>query len=367
MKDIFNNVYAGKTVLVTGDTGFKGSWLVIWLLHLGANVVGYALKPKNEKDNYTICNLEDKITHIDGDVRDYQRLLNVFSEYKPEIVFHLAAQSLVLYSYEDPLCTYSTNIMGVVNMFEVVRHTPSVKVAINVTSDKCYENHEWIYGYRETDPLGGKDPYSASKGAAEIVTSSYLHSFFHHNNTANVASVRAGNVIGGGDWAENRIFPDCMRALMSDKPIIIRNPGAVRPWQHVLEPLSGYLTLGSLLYTEGKRFSGAWNFGPVSKNMVSVKQLVEETINQWGSGKYILENKDCANAEAHFLYLDISKAVNLLKWYPVFGLRQTLKCTIDEYKVDNLSRKETFNQRTAHIEKYIEAKNRLEGDQNAKM
>ena len=353
MKTIFNNIYKGKTVLVTGDTGFKGSWLAIWLLNLSANVIGYAFKPKTEKDNYAICNLEDKITHIDGDIRDYQRLLNVFSEYKPEIVFHLAAQPLVLYSYEDPLCTYSTNIMGTVNMFEAVRNTPSVRVAINVTSDKCYENREWIYGYREIDPMGGKDPYSASKGASEIVTSSYLHSFFSQNNTANIASVRAGNVIGGGDWAENRIFPDCMRALMSDKPIIVRNPDAVRPWQHVLEPLCGYLTLGSLLYTDDKKFSAAWNFGPLSKNMVSVKHLVEVTIEQWGSGKYILENKNYNNVESSFLHLDISKAVNQLRWCPVFDLRQTLKFAIDEYKVDNLSCVEIFNQRTAHIEKYL--------------
>ena len=253
MSGIFNNIYKGKTVLVTGDTGFKGSWLVIWLLNLGADVVGYALNPKTEKDNYVICNLSDKITHIDGDIRDYQTVLKVFSKYEPEIVFHLAAQPLVLDSYKDPLYTYSTNVMGTVNFFEAVRHTPSVKVAINITSDKCYENREWVYGYREVDQVGGKDPYSASKGASEIITSSYLRSFFNQDNTAHIAPVRAGNVIGGGDWADHRIFPDCMRALLNDKPIVIRDPEAVRPWQHVLEPLSGYLSLGSLLYTEGKK------------------------------------------------------------------------------------------------------------------
>ena len=360
MSGIFNNIYKGKTVLVTGDTGFKGSWLVIWLLNLGADVIGYALNPKTEKDNYAICNLGDKITHIDGDIRNYQTLLKVFSKYEPEIVFHLAAQPLVLDSYKDPLYTYGTNVMGTVNFFEAVRHTPSVKVATNITSDKCYENREWIYGYREVDPMGGKDPYSASKGASEIITSSYLRSFFNQDNTAHIASVRAGNVIGGGDWADHRIFPDSMRALLNDKPVVIRNPEAVRPWQHVLEPLSGYLMLGSLLYTEGKKYSGAWNFGPLSKNMVSVRQLVEETIEQWGTGRYIVENETDNSLEASFLHLDISKAANILNWYPVLDFRQTIIFSIDEYKVDDLSSEKVFNQRIEHINKYIELRNNLD-------
>ncbi|MCK5608106.1 CDP-glucose 4,6-dehydratase [Candidatus Pacearchaeota archaeon] len=362
MDYIFKNIYRGKTVLVTGETGFKGSWLALWLLNLGANVIGYALKPKTKTDNYVICNLQDKITHIDGDIRDFQQLSEVFSKYKPEIIFHLAAQATVLDSYKDPISTYSTNIMGTVNLLEAVRLTPSVKVAINITSDKCYENHEWIYGYREIDPMGGKDPYSASKGASEIITSSYLRSFFNTDNTANIASVRAGNVIGGGDWADNRIFPDCMRALMSGKPIVVRNPDAVRPWQHVLEPLSGYLTLGSLLYTDGKKYSGAWNFGPLSENMISVKQVVEETIEQWGVGKYIIEYKKCNNDEAGLLNLDISKAVNKLRWYPVFDIKHTVKFAIEGYRINNLSGEEIFNQRTAHIEKYAEYRKKLEGD-----
>lgn len=373
MNTIFNNIYKkGKTVLITGDTGFKGSWLAIWLLTLGVNVIGYALPPKTKNDNYQICELYKKITHIDGDVRDYHSLLKVFSKYKPEIVFHLAAQAIVLDSYKEPLYTFQTNVMGTVNLLEAVRHTPSVKVAIIVTSDKCYENQEWIYGYREIDPLGGKDPYSASKGAAEIVTSSYLRSFFYQNNTANIASVRAGNVIGGGDWAAHRIFPDCMRALLNNKPIIVRNPESVRPWQHVLEPLSGYLTLGSLLYTDGKKYSGAWNFGPLSKSMVSVQQLVEETIKQWGKGKYIIKNKGNNTAhrspltahiasEAEFLHLDISKAVNKLKWYPVLDFKQTIKFAIEEYKVDGWSAKEIFEQRINHINNYIELRSKLNG------
>ncbi len=372
MNNIFNNIYKDKTVLVTGDTGFKGSWLSIWLLNLGANVIGYALSPKTKNDNYLICGLDKKITHMDGDVRDYKALLKVFSKYNPEIVFHLAAQALVLESYKNPLYTFQTNVMGTVNLLSAVRSTPSVKVVVNVTSDKCYENREWIYGYREIDPLGGKDPYSASKGASEIITSSYIRSFFYQENTANIASVRAGNVIGGGDWADNRIFPDCIRSLLNNKPIVIRNPESVRPWQHVLESLSGYLTVGSLLYTDEKKYSGAWNFGPLSKNMITVRQLVEETIRQWGNGKYIIENKiDNAahssqltahiTSEAGLLHLDISKAVNKLNWYPVLDFFQTIAFSIEEYKTANLSGKEIFGQRINHIDKYIELRNKING------
>ena len=361
MNTIFNNIYKGKTILVTGDTGFKGSWLAIWLLNLGANVIGYALEPNTKNDNYIICDLGNKITHINGDIRDYQTLLNVFSKYKPEIVFHLAAQTLVLDSYKDPYNTYSTNIMGTVNLFEAVRHTPSVKVAINVTSDKCYENREWVYGYREVDPMGGKDPYSASKGASEIITSSYMRSFFNQEDAANIASVRAGNVIGGGDWTDNRIFPDCMRALLNNKPIVIRNPEAVRPWQHVLEPLSGYLTIGSLLYTDGQKYSSAWNFGPLSKNLVSVKQLVKEAIKQWGSGNYIIEDGLDNNKEANILHLDVSKAVNKLDWHPVLNFKQTIEFSIDGYKINGLTKKEILNQRSCQIDKYIELRYEIYG------
>lgn len=352
MGPIFENVFRGLTVLVTGDTGFKGSWLATWLLNLGADVIGYSRPPKTAQDNFVLCGLNDKITHIDGDVRNYERVQTVLSEYQPTIVFHLAAQALVLPSYEEPLYTYGTNIIGTANVLEAVRHEPSVETVVNITSDKCYENKEWVHSYRETDPLGGKDPYSASKAASELITQSYTRSFFDSDDTAAVASARAGNVLGGGDWAENRIFPDCVRALTRDTAIIIRHPDAVRPWQHVLEPLSGYLTLAALLSTDGVKYSGAWNFGPLTKNMVTVKQLVEEVIKQWGQGRYAVVNSPDDNKEAGLLSLDISKAVNRLGWQPVLDLVQTVQFTIEEYKTQNLSAEERFDQRAEHIHRY---------------
>jgi len=359
MGPIFKNVFRGRTILVTGDTGFKGSWLATWLLNLGADVIGYSLPSKTAKDNFVLCRLSDKITHIDGDVRKYDRVQTVLSEYQPAIVFHLAAQALVLSSYDEPLDTYGTNVMGTANVLEAVRHEPSVEAVVNVTSDKCYENKEWVHGYRETDPLGGKDPYSASKAASDIITQSYTRSFFNNDGGAAIASARAGNVIGGGDWAENRIFPDCVRALIHDTAIIVRHPDAVRPWQHVLEPLSGYLTLAALLYTDGVKFSGAWNFGPSTKNMVTVKQLVEEIIKQWGQGCYVVADATDDQKEAGLLSLDISKAVNSLGWQPVLDLVQTVQFTVEEYKTRNLSAEDVFDQRAEHIYRYTRLRNAL--------
>ncbi len=350
---LFNNIYKNKTVLITGDTGFKGSWLAIWLREIGANVIGYALEPKTKRDNYIVCELEKKIIHLDGDVRDYHCLKSVFNKYNPDIVFHLAAQALILEGYHDPMETYSTNFMGTVNVLEAIRHTKSVKAAVIVTTDKCYENKEWVYGYRETDRLGGKDPYSASKAASEIAINSYLESFFKEDDTASIASVRAGNVIGGGDWAENRILPDCIRSLEEKKPINVRNPSAVRPWQHVLEPLSGYLKLGSLLYTNEKEFVGAWNFGPSSKNMVTVKELANEVVKQWGSGKITFSNNENQKLEAGLLHLDISKAVNKLKWKPKLNFKESVKYTVDEYKIEKFSVAQVYQQRIKHINSYV--------------
>jgi len=350
---MFESIYKGKTVLVTGDTGFKGSWLAIWLMELGANVIGYAFAPKSRKDNYVICGLDKRINHVNADIRDYQKLLRVFSKYKPSIAFHLAAQSLVIDSYKFPSRTYSTNVMGTVNFLEAVRNTPCVKVAITVTSDKCYENRGCVYFYRESDPLGGKDPYSSSKAASEIITSSYIHSFFSHEGSANIASVRAGNVIGGGDWADNRIFPDCMRALLGNKPIALRNPESMRPWQHVLEPLGGYLILANCLYQKGKKYSGAWNFGPERKSMVSVKELVLQILKEWGSGSYICSKKTINRREENALGLDISKAKRQLKWKPVLSLAQAVKLVLEEYKIRGLTCAEVFGQRVRHIRKYV--------------
>ena len=308
---MFDSIYKDKTVLVTGDSGFKGSWLAIWLRYLGANVIGYSFEPRTKNDNYVVCGLDNRITHIDGDIRDQPFLKSVLDKYKPDIVFHLAAQSLVLESYNNPVETYSTNVMGTVNILEVIRDIDSVKAVLIVTTDKCYENKECDYGYRETDRLGGKDPYSASKAACEIVINSYIQSFFIHNNSVSIASARAGNIIGGGDWAENRIVPDCIRSLKKNEPIMVRNPKSVRPWQYILEPLSGYLKLGALLYKYGKKYSGAWNFGP--KETITVKGLVEKVVDKWGQGEVSISEQSNQNQEATFLYLDISKALDELK------------------------------------------------------
>ena len=347
---MFDSIYKDKTVLVTGDTGFKGSWLAIWLKELGANVIGYSLNPGTEDDNYVVCGLAKKITHIDGDIRDQHSLKSVFDKYKPDIIFHLAAQSLVLESYNDPVETYNTNVMGTVNILEVIRYIDSVRAVVVVTTDKCYENRECDYGYRETDRLGGKDPYSASKAACEIVINSYLQSFFNFENTVSVASARAGNIIGGGDWAENRIIPDCIRSLRKDEPIIVRNPQSVRPWQYILEPLSGYLKLGACLYKDGKEYSGAWNFGP--KDTITVKGLVDEVIDKWGQGELSISAQSNQNLEANLLYLDISKALDELEWDPKLNIAESVKYTIDQYKVANMSRNEVFQQRVKYINDY---------------
>lgn len=351
---MFDNIYKNKKVIITGDTGFKGSWLVIWLLSMGANVVGVSLPPHTPRDNYVVCGLGKRITHIDQDIRDYDDLRKIFAEYGPEIVFHLAAQAIVSEGYQDPLKTYSTNFMGTVNVLDAIRHTKSVKAGVIITTDKCYENKEWVYGYRETDRLGGNDPYSASKAACEMAIASYAHSFFNDVRSANIASVRAGNVMGGGDWADNRIIPDCIRALEKDEPIIIRNPNSVRPWQHVLEPLSGYLKLGSLLYTDAREFTGPWNFGPSSKNMVTVKELAEKVIKNWGHGEILCQSGNDKFPEANLLHLDISKAVNRLKWQPKFDFDDTVGYTIDEYRVNGMTEEKIYEQRVEHVIKYMD-------------
>ncbi|MEE9910720.1 MAG: CDP-glucose 4,6-dehydratase [Deltaproteobacteria bacterium] len=334
---MFRNAYKGKKVLITGHTGFKGSWLAVWLRDLGADVTGYSLAPPGEPSNFSACRLQDKITHLEGDVRDLENLRRIFTRQQPEFVFHLAAQALVRESYQDPKLTFDTNIGGTVNVLEAARMTPSVRVLVNVTSDKCYENREWVWGYRENDPLGGHDPYSASKGAAEVVFAAYLKSFFRKEAGAReigAASVRAGNVIGGGDWGKDRLIPDCIRALAGRKTIEIRNPQAIRPWQHVLEPLSGYLFLGAMLDTAPASFSGAWNFGPSGRDHLTVGQIAEKIAGLWGSGmwKDISSTGDTLH-EARTLKLCCDKALAELNWHSTLAIEECLEYLVKWYKL----------------------------------
>jgi CDP-glucose 4,6-dehydratase len=343
--------YRGKTVLVTGDTGFKGSWLATWLLELGARVIGYALPPTSPRDNYVVSGLAERITHLDGDVRDHDLLAQAIAEHRPDAVFHLAAQPLVLESYKDPRATFETNVMGTVNVLEAVRHVPSVRAVVIVTSDKCYENQTWIWGYRETDAMGGHDPYSASKGAAELITQSMRRSFFTGAGAAAIATVRAGNVIGAGDWALHRIVPDCVRSLAAGEPIVIRHPKAVRPWQHVLDALHGYLQLGARLASDGAAspFASGWNFGPTQQTMVPVVGLVDAFIAAWGSGNFRIDRDPNAPDEARFLHLDISKALNLLGWRPALGLEDMVAFTVEGYRAELAQTGGVFDHRVAQI------------------
>lgn len=342
MRKFLNNFFKGKTILVTGHTGFKGSWLSIWLKELGAKVIGYALEPYTDEDNFVVANLSSKMISNFGDITNYKGLKKVFDDYQPEIVFHMAAQSLVRLSYRQPKLTYDTNIGGTVNILECCRLTDSVKVIINVTSDKCYEDRKRPRGYRETDPMGGYDPYSSSKGCAEIITSAYRNSFFNaredkkHNKS--ISSVRAGNVIGGGDWREDRLIPDCIRALRNNEPIGIRSPRSVRPWQFVLEPLSGYMLLASKMYENGERYSGAWNFGPDYISIITVEEMVKNLIKHWGSGHYKDLSKKLSNEphESKTLTLNISKAINLLNWRPALNINEAIEYTVNWYKASEV-------------------------------
>ncbi len=324
--------YNGKKVLITGDSGFKGSWLSLLLWHYGADVVGYSLPPRTPEDHYHAIGLDQKIDHVDGDLADMGLLKATFDYHKPEIVFHLAAQPLVRLSYEEPSNTFLTNVQGSINVFECVRLCSSVKSFICVTSDKCYKNKEWIWGYRETDELGGHDPYSASKAALEVVFESYRLSFFDKIPGLGVSSVRAGNVIGGGDWSLDRIIPDCVKAIQSGEPILIRSPEATRPWQHVLEPLSGYIRLAQFMYEDPKGYSGAWNFGPNNTSHKSVLEMVKEVVDCWGTGEIRIEKNENNPHEAGFLHLNCDKANNYLDWNPVWNFKQTIKETVDWYR-----------------------------------
>lgn len=330
---LFGGIYAGRRVFVTGHTGFKGSWLVYWLLAMGAEVTGYALEPPTTPALFDALGLEQRMDHHIGDVRDLSHLRQVMEASRPEIVMHLAAQPLVRLSYDEPVDTFATNVMGSVNVLEAVRSVSSVKAVLNVTSDKCYENREWEFAYRENDAMGGYDPYSASKGCAELVTASYRQSFFGAESPVSLASARAGNVIGGGDWALDRIVPDCVRALAQGEPVVVRNPDAVRPWQHVLEPVGGYLWLASRLFAEAHAYDGSWNFGPAPAGNLTVREVVETVLSEWGSGKWTGPSAGARNPhEAHFLKLDCSKAADLLAWRPVWDAETALRATTAWYR-----------------------------------
>ena len=326
----------GKRVLLTGHTGFKGSWLSLWLQSLGAHVTGYALRPPTSPSLYDVAQVGSAMQSVMGDIRDLPAVQQALQRARPEIVIHMAAQSLVRESYAQPVDTYAVNIMGTVNVLEAVRHTPGVKAVVAVTTDKCYENREWAWGYRENEPMGGYDPYSSSKGCAELVAAAYRSSFFNASTYAEhgvaVATARAGNVIGGGDWAKDRLIPDMLAAFGLDKPAVIRNPNAVRPWQHVLEPLRAYLTLAEQLHTHGSAFAQAWNFGPNDDDAKNVAWIAERLSAQWGTGASWQPDSGLQPPpphEASYLKLDISKAKNLLKWHPALTLDGALALIVD--------------------------------------
>ncbi len=333
----FHDFYRHKTVLVTGHTGFKGSWLALWLTHLGANVVGYALEPPTEPCHFTASRLEKRLTDIRGDVRDYALLERTFQIYKPDIVFHLAAQALVRRSFAEPRRTFEVNLMGTVNVLEAAARTESVRAVVSITSDKCYRNVDWEWGYRENDELGGHDAYSASKACAELAIAVYQDGRFQRSANFRddlcIASTRAGNVIGGGDWAQDRIVPDTIKAISTKTDIVVRNPKATRPWQHVLEPLSGYLWLGALLAQNRARYCSAWNFGPGEGRVFTVGEVVQGLLGRWPDAvTKMVVCDDTSQAESQLLRLDCSKASHHLKWRTTWGIDRTLDAIVSWYQ-----------------------------------
>ena len=330
---ITENFWKGKRVFITGHTGFKGSWLSLWLHSLNAKVSGYALNPPTEPSLFELCDVYKFINSNIFDVRDRKRLIDTILAVSPEIIIHMAAQPLVRESYNNTVETYEINVMGTINLFEAVRKCKSVRVIINVTTDKCYENREWCWGYRENDPLGGYDPYSSSKACSELVTSSYRNSFFnpmdYEMQLVAVASARAGNVIGGGDWAKDRLIPDCIRAILKGEKIVIRNPHAIRPWQHVLEPLSGYLMLAQKMYECGPMYGEGWNFGPNGDDVKPVEWVVNKVCEKWGNNVSYEIDKGEQPHEANCLMLDCSKAKARLGWYPRWSIENAIDKVIE--------------------------------------
>lgn len=323
--------YSGRRVLLTGHTGFKGAWMAQWLLNLGADVTGFSLAPESSC-LFEAINLDRKMSSRIGDLCNRQNVADAFEASSPEIVFHLAAQALVRRSYTDPLSTFESNVIGTANVLDTARRYPDVKAIVVVTSDKCYDNREWIWPYRETEALGGADPYSASKGCAEIVTASFRRSYFDKEGQAGIASCRAGNVFGGGDWAENRLIPDMARALTAGLPIVLRNPDSVRPWQHVLEPVRGYLMAGARLLSGDKSVADAWNFGPTPDSELSVMEVAQRMVQHWGSGDLQIQRDPNAPHEARLLRLDSSKAAQGLGWRPSLPLDAGIGLTVEWYR-----------------------------------
>ena len=354
--DIFDGFFKDKRVLVTGHTGFKGSWLSIWLNELGAEVIGVGLAPYSDKDNFVLSGVGNRITaDIQADIRDGNKIKEIFKKYQPDIVFHLAAQPLVRLSYDIPVETYQTNVIGTINILEAIRTTDSVKVGIMITTDKCYENKEQIWGYRENEPMGGYDPYSSSKGAAEIAISSWRRSFFNplqfEKHGKSIASVRAGNVIGGGDWSIDRIIPDCIRALETGRAIEIRSPKAIRPWQHVLEPLSGYMLLAKSMWDSPTEYCEGWNFGPRSESISTVWEVASKVIKNYGTGELCDLSDPNALHEAKILMLDVSKAKFHLGWEPRLNIDQTIELTVEWYK--NYNKMNSYDLCKKQIQKYL--------------
>jgi CDP-glucose 4,6-dehydratase len=336
MRKTLEDFYRNRRIFITGHTGFKGSWLTQWLVDLGALVKGYSLEPPTTTSLFRLLDLANHIEHHIGDIRNESELRHELLEFEPEVVFHLAAQTLVRRSYREPKLTFETNVIGALNLYEAVRLSKTVHVVVCVTSDKCYENREWVWGYREIDPLGGYDPYSASKGCVELLTAAYRRSYFGndggpHDHHVALASARAGNVIGGGDWAEDRLIPDCIAALSRHEPIVLRNPCSTRPWQHVLEPLSGYMILAMKMYKEPQVFADSWNFGPENSDARTVEWIVSRLCSLWpGGGRYVCKSEGTMH-EAGTLRLDCSKAYTNLQWRPRWDVDYALQKTVEWY------------------------------------
>lgn len=330
--------WKGKKVLITGHTGFKGGWLSLWLQNIGAQVIGASLDPPTKPSLYEQARVAEEMLSLCVDIRDLNKIKDIFSEFKPEIVFHLAAQPLVRYSYREPVETYQTNVMGTLNVLEAIRSVNSVCAAVMITTDKCYENREWEWGYRENEPMGGHDPYSSSKGCAELLIASYRDSYFptvkYDEHKTAIASVRAGNVIGGGDWAEDRLIPDIVRAVQSNQTVHIRNPNSIRPWQHVLEPLGGYIELAEKLFGSGAQYAEGWNFGPKEEDARSVQWIVEKMTKLWGENASWVVDDGEHPREANYLKLDCSKAHTKLNWRPKWSLEQALGKIIEWHKAE---------------------------------